>query len=293
MFIRKRGFYMKYKIISLDIDGTLTNSEKLITEKTRKRLIEFQRNGGRVVLASGRPVAGILPHAETLELKKYGGYVLAFNGGCVIDCKSGNILFQEKLPLDVIPEIYDVVKDYPVGINTYEGNDIVVGNQMNKYTEIEAKINGLGIKFVEDFPKYVNFDINKCLLHGEPDIILRLEKILSEKFADRLGIFKSEAFFLEIVPKCVDKAKSIDRLLKIIGIKTEECIACGDGFNDISMIKYAGLGVAMSNAQPPVKAVADYVTLSNDEDGIAHLIKKINSIPYRQPEFGMNMISKQ
>lgn len=284
---------MKYKIISLDIDGTLTNSEKLITQKTRKKLIEFQKDGGRIILASGRPVAGIVPHAETLELKKYGGYILAFNGGCVIDCKNGNILFQKKLPLDVIPEIYEIVNKFPVGINTYKGNDIIVGNCINKYTEIEAKINGLGIKFVEDFPTYVNFDINKCLIHGEPKDILKLEKILSEKFGKNLGIFKSESFFLEIVPECVDKAKSIDRLLKMIGIKTEECIACGDGFNDISMIKYAGLGVAMSNAQPPVKAVADYVTLSNDEDGIAHLIKKINSIPYRQSKFGMNMISKQ
>ena len=121
---------MNYKIISLDIDGTLTNSQKHITEKTRKRLIEFQKGGGRIILASGRPVAGIVPHAETLELKKYGGYISAFNGGCVIDCRSGNILFQEKLPLDVIPKIYDIVRHYPVGINTYEGNNIVVGNEI-------------------------------------------------------------------------------------------------------------------------------------------------------------------
>ena len=141
--------------------------------------------------------------------------------------------------------------------------------------ELEAKINGMGIRFVNDFADYVKFDINKCLLHGDPDIIVKLEKILSEKYKDILGIFRSEAFFLEIVPKGVDKALSIDRLLDLIDIPTEQCIACGDGFNDISMIKYAGLGVAMSNAKQPVKEAADYITLSNDQDGIAHLLKKI------------------
>lgn len=271
---------MKYRIIALDLDGTLTNSEKIITEKTKKRLIDFQENGGKVILASGRPTMGIVPHAENLCLKEYGGYILAFNGGCVIDCKTDSIMFQQKLPLSVIPEICGIIKDYPVGINTYEGENILVGNNINSYTELEARINGMGIKFVDNFAEYVNFDINKCLLQGDPEIILKLEKILSEKYKDILGIFKSEAFFLEIVPKDVDKALAIDKLLKMIDIKTEECIACGDGFNDISMIRYAGLGVAMSNAKQPVKDAADYITLSNDEDGIAHLLKKVSKLPY-------------
>ena len=276
---------MSYRIISLDIDGTLTNSEKIITEKTRDYLIEFQENGGKIILASGRPTMGIMPHAKTLKMDEYGGYILAYNGGSVINCKNNEIIFQQKLPLSVVPEICEIISDYPVGINTYQGTDIVVGNNINKYTELEARINGMGIKYVEDFPEYIDFDINKCLIQGEPEDILKLEKILSEKYGDRLGIFKSEAFFLEIVPHGIDKAESIDRLLKLIGIKTEECIACGDGFNDISMIRYAGLGVAMSNAKQPVKEAADYITLSNDEDGIAHLLKKLKkyqAIPHRR-----------
>ena len=268
---------MSFRIISLDIDGTLTNSEKVITERTRKYLTDFQENGGKVILASGRPTAGIMPHAETLMLSRYGGYILAYNGGCAIECDSGRIMFQQKLPLEVIPGICGIIRDYPVGINTYQGSDIIAGNQINEYTELEARINGLGIRFTEDFPGYVSFDVNKCLLSGSPEVILELEKILSEKYGNILGIFRSESYFLEIVPKGIDKAASIDRLLGMIGISTGECIACGDGFNDISMLQYAGLGVAMSNAKDPVKEAADYVTLSNDEDGIAHLLKKLNA----------------
>ncbi len=267
---------MSFKIISLDIDGTLTNSEKKITEMTRKKLFEFQENGGKVILASGRPTMGIKPYADILRLSEYGGYILAFNGGSMIDCKSGKILFEKTLPPHVIPEIYDIIKDYPVGINTYEGECIIAGRQINQYTELEARINGMKIKFVEDFVGYVDFPVNKCLLQGDPEVILQLEKLLSEKYKGQLGIFKSEAFFLEIVPQGIDKAESIDRLLNMLNISTEECIACGDGFNDISMIRYAGLGVAMSNAKEPVKEAADYITLSNDEDGIAHLLMKLH-----------------
>lgn len=266
---------MKYKVMALDIDGTLTNSEKVITEKTKKALFDFQENGGKIILASGRPQHGILPHAQTLRLKDYGGYILAYNGGCAIDCKTGNIMFQQTLDRKYIPEICDIIKNYPVGINTYENDKIVVGNNINYYTRLEAKINFMNIKYVEDFPKYVDFDVNKCLLQGNPEYILELERILSQKYKDRLGIFKSEPFFLEIVPNGIDKASSIDRLLKTIGFSTDECIACGDGFNDISMIKYAGLGVAMDNASDTVKKVADFITLSNDRDGIAHVLEKI------------------
>lgn len=272
---------MDYKIIALDLDGTLTNSEKVITPKTKAALIKFQEKGGKIILASGRPTMGIYPQAKVLHLDEFGGYILAFNGGRVIDCKTDETMFQTEFPLKYIPEIMEVIKDYPVGINTYEGDKIIVGNNLNDYTRLEAKINDMDIKFVDDFVSYVNFDINKCLLHGEPSEILKLEEILSEKYKGELGIFKSEAFFLEIVPNGIDKAASIDKLLKTIGIKTEECIACGDGFNDVSMIEYAGLGVAMSNAKDGVKAVADFITLSNDEDGIAYVLEKMATLTHR------------
>lgn len=264
---------IKYKIIALDIDGTLTNSQKIITPETKRKLMEFQQTGGKIILASGRPVMGIVPHARTLHLDEYGGYILAYNGGCVIDCKTDSIVFQQKLPLSVISEISEIIKDYPVGMNTYQGKDIVVGNQVNEYTELEARINGMGIHFVDDLAGYVDFDINKLLLSGDPAVISELETIIAEKYKGILGVFKSEAFFLEIVPEGIDKALSLDKLLRCIGMKTEECIACGDGFNDISMIQYAGLGVAMANAKAPVRDAADYITLSNDEDGIAYLLR--------------------
>ena len=97
---------------------------------------------------------------------------------------------------------------------------------------------------------------------------------LAVKYKDVLSIYRSEPFFIEIMPKNVDKAASLDIMLTSLGITKDDVICCGDGFNDKSMIEYAGVGVAMENAQPAVKEVADYITKSNDEDGIVHVIDK-------------------
>ena len=102
----------------------------------------------------------------------------------------------------------------------------------------------------------------------------KLEKYLAEKYKDRISVYRSEPFFIELMPKGIDKATSIDRMLSTVGLTRENIICCGDGFNDLTMIEYAGVGVAMQNAQSKVKEKADYITKSNDEDGIVHVIDK-------------------
>lgn len=141
--------------------------------------------------------------------------------------------------------------------------------------ETESKITGLPICHRKDFPSYVNFPVNKCLLTGEPDELERIEPLLAEEYLHEAQIFRSEPFFLEATPKNVDKAYCLEKLLKILGISREEMVCCGDGYNDISMIQFAGLGAAMANAQEKVKDVADYITVrSNDEDGVEEVIEK-------------------
>ena len=129
-------------------------------------------------------------------------------------------------------------------------------------------------KFVDNFADYVTFDINKLLLAGDPAEILRLEKLFGERYKGVIGVFRSEEFFLELVPLGIDKAKSIDVLLKKLGLTSKQCIACGDAYNDITMIQYAGLGVAMGNAVDEVKAAADIITDTNDQDGVAKIVEE-------------------
>lgn len=265
---------MAYEILILDIDGTLTNSKKEVSPKTLDAIIRAQEEGIKVVIASGRPTAGINKIAKTIKLDEYGGYVLSYNGAKITNFQTGEVVYNETLPEEMIPSIYEEAIDSHVGIITYEGNDAIAGNGIDKYNELEARINGIGLREVKDFPNYITFPINKCLLTGEPEHMAEVEKKMKERFGNFLNIFRSEPFFVEVMPQNIDKAYSLGKLLKHLDLERSQMIACGDGFNDLSMIKYAGLGVAMANAQEVVKQAADYITLSNDEDGVAKVIDK-------------------
>ena len=265
---------MKQKILVLDIDGTLTNSQKEITPKTKEALLEIQKQGHIVMLASGRPTPGMLRYAKELELAAYGGYLLSYNGGRIVNCKTGEIVYQQVLPRTIIPALYDFAKQNNCGLISYDGDMVISGTGMDEYIELEARINGLPIKEVDDFVSYINYDVNKCLMTAPPAHAEKCMLLLQETFKDSLSIYRSEPFFIEVMPLNIDKAKTLDAMLKIVGLNREDTICCGDGYNDLTMISYAGVGVAMANAKDEVKDVADYVTGSNDEDGLVEVIEK-------------------
>ncbi len=265
---------MAYELLVLDIDGTLTNSNKEITPKTLQAIMEAQEEGIKVVIASGRPTAGIKDIARQLKLDQYGGYVLSFNGGKITNFQTGEVIYNETLPMEMLPSIYEEAVEHKVGIITYEGDEAIAGNGIDEYNELEARINKIPLREVEDFPNYVRFPVNKCLLTGKPEHMAEVEIKMKERFGNFLNIYRSEEFFVEVMPQNIDKAYSLGKLLKHLELERSQMICCGDGFNDLSMIKYAGLGVAMANAKDTVKEAADYITTSCDEDGIAKVIYK-------------------
>ena len=265
---------MKYKLLVLDLDGTLTNNKKEITEYTRNTLIEAQEEGVKIVLASGRPTYGIAPIAEKLELKKYGGYILSYNGGEIINWQTGEMMYENVLPDEVLPYLYQCSRDNDFAIVTYKDKYVITEHPDDEYVLKEALLNVMETKKVENFLDAIDFPVPKCLIVGEASRLAGLEKTMHEALKDKMGVYRSEPYFLELVPKGIDKAQSLSVLLQKIGYAREEMIAVGDGFNDKSMIEYAGLGVAMANAQEVVKQSADYITLSNEEDGVAHVVKK-------------------
>ena len=127
---------------------------------------------------------------------------------------------------------------------------------------------------VENFPEAVTFPVNKFLITGEAALTEKIETLLKEKFHSLLNIYRSEPFSWNVMPQNIDKAHSLQKLLNYLGMSADQMICCGDGFNDLTMIEYAGLGVAMENAQPILKKTADYITKSNDEDGVLHVINE-------------------
>jgi len=264
---------MKYKMIVLDLDGTLTNNKKEITPRTKQALMQAQAAGVHVVLASGRPTYGIVPLAEELKLKDNGGYILAFNGGKIIDCTNNKVLFEQKLDEQLVPILFQEAKKAGMEILTYQGEGIAATNKDDEYVQHEAFINKMPVMQYDDFLNQLVYPINKCLIVGDPTPLHELEIRLAKELEGKMDVYRSADFFLECVPFGIDKARSLDRLISSLGISREEVIACGDGYNDLSMIRFAGLGVAMANAAKDIQSEADFVTLSNEEDGVAHVIE--------------------
>ncbi len=265
---------MAYKILVLDLDGTLTNNKKEITPHTREVLIRAQQQGVKLVLASGRPTYGIVPLAEELKLGEYEGYILSYNGGQIIDWKTRELMYENELSPEVYPYLYECARKNDFTILSYKDEYIVSEDGANPYVQHEAFLNKMPSMTVERFLDVINFPVPKCLIVGEPDRLALLEPEMKAALQGRMNVFRSEPFFLELVPEGIDKARSLAVLLDELHIDRSEMIACGDGFNDLSMIRYAGLGVAMANAQEVVRAEADYITLSNEEEGVAAVVEK-------------------
>ncbi len=263
------------RLIVLDIDGTLTDSKKQITKRTFEVLKKAQENGVKLVLASGRPTYGIHKVSEALELSKYGGYILAFNGGVITECGSGRKLFSKDLPDGMVKILQQCADEFGLPMVTYEGDCAITECPEDFYIQKEAAINGLNVQRIEKLGDYVNFPVTKCIITGDGERLAEVEPLMQKKFEGELSIYRSEPFFLEIMPRGIDKAQSLAKLLELLAMDREEMIAFGDGHNDATMIEFAGLGAAMDNAQPEVKEKADYISLSNDEDGVAYAVEKL------------------
>lgn len=264
----------KYNIIVLDLDGTLTNRDKVITPRTKAALMEAQKRGKKVVLASGRPTPGVTPLAEELCLKDYGGYILSFNGGIIMNCQTNEVLFSKLLPVDANRKIIELAEEHRVDFLTYEGEHIVTNNKENQYGQKESWITHMPLVEIEDTKSYLNFPVPKFLMLDDGDYLALVEPRVKAALGKNFSVYRSEPFFLEVLPKGIDKAQSLERLLEVIGMTREEMIACGDGYNDLSMIEFAGLGVAMENAVLPLRKIANYITDSNNDDGVGKVVEK-------------------
>ena len=263
-----------YRAIALDLDGTLTNHDKEVTPITRQALMKAQKNGAHIILASGRPTYGIAPIADHLEINKYDGYVLSYKGGKIVKWQTKEEIYSNPLPNDVIPILYNYAKKKGHALLGYSGKEIITEMPDDKYVKEESRINKMQIRKINNLMESLEPNPTKLLMTGDPSLMIKAEEELSELVGNRMDVFRSAPFFIELVPRGIDKAQSLNRLLGLIGLTPNDMIAFGDGYNDLSMLKLAGIGVAMANAVPEVRAEADFITKSNEEDGVAFAIQK-------------------
>lgn len=264
---------MNIKLLAVDIDGTLVTKNKELTEITKNAIKKYIKGGGKFAIATGRPNKGIERYIDELNLHELGGYVISYNGSRIFDAKTGELLYQKNLKPSQLPQIFDAAEKYNINLTTYKGDTAVTEKADDKYFNLEVSINKLSVKRVTDLKKEITYPIPKFLITGESEYLIEIEKRLKKDLFG-VSVFRSEPFFLEITPNGVDKGEAFLWLSDYMGIMQNETMACGDGFNDITLLKAAGTGVAMENAQDITKNSADFVTLSNDENGVAYAINK-------------------
>jgi Cof subfamily protein (haloacid dehalogenase superfamily) len=281
---------MKHKLLVLDVDGTLLNEKKEVTPSTLATLLKVQQMGLQIVLASGRSTHGLRPIAQLLELDKYNGYILSYNGGQIFNMQTNELLFERRMNPQDIPYIEKQAANNHFSILTYHKDMIVTNQADNLHVREEAERNNMRIAEAKDFASQITFSPCKCMLVGDDEEALAaLEKKLSKRLSGSLDVFRSEPYFLEVVPPQINKADTLGVLMEKLSVEPEAVVAIGNGVCDIGMIQMAGLGIAMGNADERVKRCADYTTASNEEDGVAraveeHIIAKIRpaDIPLEQ-----------
>lgn len=262
-----------YKLIALDMDGTLLRGDKTISKANYDAIQNAKANGVKVVLATGRPIKGIKKYLEQLHLTDEDDYAVAFNGAVVQKTQHGEIIAKTLMNMDDLKYLYELSKNLKVNMHALTPDDVITP-KLNKYSILEAKLNDIPLKELDFTSIDSNTTIVKVMYIDEKEIIDRVVSNIPKELYDRYTILRSEPFFLEFLNKSANKGSGIHLLAESLGIKKEEIICVGDAGNDVHMIQYAGLGVAMENAYPELKKAANYITKSNEDDGVAHVINK-------------------
>lgn len=259
-------------MLVLDMDDTLLTDDHKISDLNKKVLLEAQAKGVYVVLASGRPTSAMTSYAKELELDLNDSYIISFNGAIISQAKDDQILFEQKLTVKQIHDLYDYSVKTKTHIITYL-DDEIISETDSEYIEVEKEITGMAHRKVASFKDYIDRPAVKCILLENPAYLKLVENDLI-KAMPHLSVSMSKPFFLEAAQQGIDKAASLKLLAEKLNIHQSEIIAIGNAGNDLTMIEYAGLGVWVDNVTPELRDKADLIVASNNNDGVAEVVQK-------------------
>ncbi|BBH24794.1 hydrolase [Paenibacillus baekrokdamisoli] len=259
-----------YKMIAIDIDDTILNDDLVVTEGTKAALTEAIANGVFVTLATGRMFPSAKKIAMQIELNVP---IITYQGSLVKTLLDEQVLYERSVPKDAAKELMQFCHERGLHLQLYI-HDVLYVREDNEEARGYSALAKIPFVVEPDFEKLIELPSTKMLMIGEPDYLDQIALELAPLIADRVHITKSKAHYLEVTHKEGTKGHAISFMAEHIGCTLGEVIAIGDSWNDHEMIEAAGLGVAMGNAIPKLKELAQYVTTSNNEDGVMHVINK-------------------
>lgn len=266
------------KLVAIDIDGTLVNEKKIVTDKVRQAIHAAMDQGVKIVLCTGRPIAGIRPYLEELRMQAEDDFVISQNGAVITRTDTGEVIEKWPLALADVRQWYEFGKDFAANflVMNEEHFHLVMpeGEEPSIRTALldEGKTVRMAVE-VADI-NALQEEYLKLLFFGKPAEIDEVEAAIPPAFRENFAVVRSQVYLLEVAAKGIDKGKALTKLAQDLGYAHEEVMAIGDGNNDYEMIKAAGLGVVMENGTDHLKSVANELTLSNENDGVAHAIEK-------------------
>lgn len=269
---------MGAKILFLDLDGTLFNDAKEVTPENRRALERARAAGCRLAISTGRALPGAMGLVKELGLTGEGCYVSASNGGVLYDCGADKVLARRFLTVEDAEKLLAYAREKHLHAQTYDRDGVVVKYPFNEPLVQEyCRINAMPWRVVEDLGAEIGEPPVKVLLVGREDraALEEAKAWMNENMPGRVESFYSSPIFLDVMPAGVNKGRGVESLCRQLGIDVKDAVAAGDEANDIPMLRTAGVGAAMANAAPEVKAAADYITeRDNNHSGVAEIVEK-------------------
>ncbi|MGM9903912.1 HAD superfamily hydrolase [Enterococcus sp. 10A9_DIV0425] len=266
---------MSIKLVAIDIDGTLLNEKREITNEVKEAIAQAVAKDVAIVLCTGRPLPGVQDQLNELNLYQDNDYVITYNGALVQQTKSGEIIARHGLSYEDFLEIEVMARRVGSHLHSIDDQAIYTANRdISAYTIHEASLVKMPLKYRTVDEMTPDMQIVKMMMIDEPEILDAAIDRLPQAFREKYTTVKSAPYYFEVLNKAASKGAAVANLAQHLGITQDEVMAIGDNENDLSMIEYAGIGVAMGNAVPLVKKAANHITTSNDEHGVAEVIKK-------------------
>lgn len=266
---------MTIKLIALDMDGTVLDPQHNITPAVQSAIVEAAARGVKVVLTSGRPYIGMKKYIEQLGLNKAGQYCISYNGALVQSAQDGNTLLETSLGLADYQLFEQLARQLKVHFQGLTRHHLYTSNQdISAHTVHEVEMTGIPLRYraIDDIPSDLHF--MKLMMVDDPINLDRAIAAIPAELYHRYTLVKSSDHYLEILDKKANKGAAVQQLAAKLSIKADQVMAVGDHENDISMIIWAGYGVAMGNAIEKLRQQAEYQTSGNDQDGVAVAIKR-------------------
>lgn len=264
-----------FKLIAIDMDGTLLRSDHTVSQYTKDILKKFSDNGTRIVISTGRPLNAVIHYINDIGIFSDDDFVICNNGASIYSIKDFSPIYSNYIDINICKEIFDLGKSFNVAIEAFSHDFSIASEKHNHFDNGDNNDLPLKVHYVNTSDDLSNFDnLFKIMFIADEDKINQIIPLVPSRYIDNYNAIHSLPKIFEFLNKDCGKGFTIANLCNILNIDINHVVSFGDAPNDVDMIKMCGTGVAMGNAYDEIKEIANFITKSNDEDGVAYFLEQ-------------------